>query len=527
MQKRAPTLGNILVIVLFALSCFGLMLFLWESFGGPVPLKPKGYQFTIAFKRSLALAEQSDVRISGVDVGHVVALKLGKEGKTVATVELSSQYAPIRANTHAILRQKTLLGETYVQLIPRGNPPGRSGPYLPDGGRLPQSQVEPSVTLDDILSAFDPKTRAAFKIWMKAVSEGIDGRGEQINADFAELQPFSEHANQLVSLLADQEGAVSAVIKNTGVVFDALTERDNQFRELIVNGQRTFGAAASESQAFAQAWRELPQFERGSQVALKELDKFSAVANPFFEEFRPTQRALSSLLSATKPFAPPFNAFLTDLGPLTSAAKKGLPEVEPFTELTVPLLENLRPVLHNFDPFLQFTDQYVPEVQAFFANLTAATQTKAQNSNLAVNGQPRGPQLHFLKSMFVFTPESLATYAKRIGTNRGNPYFQPGAFRALGNGGLKVFETGSCAPSAPAVNGPTNETASAELIENLIKLRIANPPEKPEGLNEKNPENTAQPGAPNQVSAPACNQQAPFTFNGQTGQYPHVVYGGK
>ncbi|HTR73066.1 MAG TPA: MlaD family protein, partial [Solirubrobacteraceae bacterium] len=198
MQKRAPTLGNILVIVLFALSCFGLMLFLWESFGGPVPLKPKGYQFTIAFKRSLALAEQSDVRISGVDVGHVVALKLGPEGKTVATVELSSQYAPIRANTHAILRQKTLLGETYVQLIPQGNPPGRSGPYLPDGGRLPQSQVEPSVTLDDILSAFDPKTRAAFKIWMKAVSEGIDGRGEQINADFAELQPFSEHANQLV-----------------------------------------------------------------------------------------------------------------------------------------------------------------------------------------------------------------------------------------------------------------------------------------------------------------------------------------
>ena len=119
MQKRAPTLGNILVIVLFALSCFGLLLFLWESFGGPVPLKPKGYQFTIAFPRSLALAEQSDVRIAGVDVGHVVALKLGKEGRTVATLELSSEYAPIRADMHAILRQKTLLGETYVQLIPQ------------------------------------------------------------------------------------------------------------------------------------------------------------------------------------------------------------------------------------------------------------------------------------------------------------------------------------------------------------------------------------------------------------------------
>jgi phospholipid/cholesterol/gamma-HCH transport system substrate-binding protein len=527
MQKRAPTLGNILVIVLFALSCFGLMLFLWESFGGPVPLKPKGYQFTISFPRSLALAEQSDVRISGVDVGHVVALKLGKEGRTVATVELSSQYAPIRADTHAILRQKTLLGETYVQLIPQGKPLGRSGPYLPENGRLAESQVEPSVTLDDILSAFDPKTRAAFKIWMQAAAEGITGRGEQINADFAELQPFTEHANQLVSILASQEGAVSALIKNTGVVFDALSERDNQFRDMIVNGERTFHAAAEESQAFAQTWRELPEFERGSQVALKELDKFAAVASPFFDEFRPTEQALSSLVKAAKPFAPAFNGFLTSLGPLTKAAKRGLPLVKPINDLTVPLLENFRPVLHNFDPFLQYTDQYIPELQAFFANFAAATQTKAQDSNVAENGISRGPYLHFLKSMLIFTPESLAIYTKRVGTNRANPYFQPGAFRALGNGGLKVFEGGACAASAPAVNGPGNETISSELIEQLIKFKIANPPEKPEGLNANNSENTAQPGNPNRVPAPACNQQGPFTFNGQTSQYPHVTYNGK
>ena len=78
MQKRAPTLGNLLVIILFVLSCFGLLMFLWESFGGPLPLKPKGYRFTVAFPRAFSLAEQSDVRISGVDVGHVVSLKLGQ-----------------------------------------------------------------------------------------------------------------------------------------------------------------------------------------------------------------------------------------------------------------------------------------------------------------------------------------------------------------------------------------------------------------------------------------------------------------
>lgn len=506
MQKRAPTLGNILVIILFTLSCFGLLLFLWESFGGPVPLKPKGYQFTVAFPRSLALAEQSDVRISGVDVGHVVALKLGNEGRTIATVELSSQYAPIRADMHAILRQKTLLGETYVQLIPES----RTGPYLADGGRLPESQVQPSVTLDDILSALDPKTRKSFQVWMQSVAVGITGRGEQINSDFAELHPFTEHANKLVSLLASQEGALTGVVRGTGEVFDALSERDHQFQGLIVNGERTFRAAASESQAFAQAWQLLPPFERNSQVAFKELDSFATVASPFLEEFRPAERQLSALLNATKPFAPAFNGFLTSLGPLTQAAKKGLPAVKPELELTVPVLENFRPVLHNFDPFLQFTDQYIPELQAFFGNFAAATQTKAQNSNFAVNGESKGPQLHFLKTMLVLGPESLTVYSKRIGTNRANPYFQPGAFRALANGGLKVFEGGACADSAPSVSGPANETISQTLIEQLIQFHIANAPE------------TA-----NAVPAPACNKQAPFTFNGQSSQYPHVTYSGK
>jgi len=96
MQKRAPTLGNILVIIMFVLSCVALLLFLWESFGGALPLKPKGYRFTVAFPRVLALTEQSEVRISGVAIGHVVSLQAGKDGRSHAMLEIDSQDAPIR-----------------------------------------------------------------------------------------------------------------------------------------------------------------------------------------------------------------------------------------------------------------------------------------------------------------------------------------------------------------------------------------------------------------------------------------------
>ena len=518
MQKRAPTLANILVIILFVLSCFGLLMFLWESFGGPLPLKPKGYRMSVAFPRSLALAEQSDVRISGVDVGHVISVKLGSDGRTHATIELNGKYAPIRANMHAILRQKTLLGETYVQLIPKGN----TGPYLADGGQLSNANVEPSVTLDDILSAFDAKTRADFKIWQQAVAEGLNEKGEQVNASFARLEPFAEHTNQLLGILASQEGAVRDLVHNTGVVFNALASRDHQLEGLIVNGEHTFKAAAEGSEAFAAAFKALPGFERNSRVAFKELDKFATVASPFFEEFRPAERQLSSLLGAAKPFAPQLDKFLTALGPLTKYAKAGLPDLGKSLNLTVPLLENLRPVLHNLQPFLQYASTYVREFQSFFANLTSASEYQEQNPDYPVH---EGPKQHMLTAMAVLGPESLSLYSEKLGTNRSNAYPLPDTYSNLVTG-LPVFSAKGCGNATPAINGPESETIPKLLIEQLIHAKVANKPEKPEGINAEN--NTAAAGNPNEVPAPACVQQGKNSFNGKSSQFAHVTYeGGK
>ncbi len=446
------------------------------------------------------------MRISGVEVGHVVSLALNKEGRTEATVEIAGRYAPIRANMHAILRQKTLLGETYVQLIPEG----RTGPALPDGGRLSNSQVEPSVTLDDILSAFDPKTRRDFQIWQEAAAEGINGRGEQINADFAQLEPFVESANKLVTLLDAQEGAVKALVHNTGVVFNALASRDHQLEGSIVNGERTFHAAAEASQAFAEAFRALPTFEHNSRVALKETDRFAAVANPYLEEFRPTERQLSALLQAAKPFAPQFNGFLTSLGPLTAAAKTDLPDMKKALKLTVPVLENLRPVLHNLDPLLQYLGEYVPELQAFFANVTAASEASEPSSDFPK--EANAPKRHLLTAMQVLTPESLAIYPSRIGTDRANAYPHSGAYGSLASG-LPVFSSSACANSSPSVSGPANEIVSEELLKELTT-----PPNAGESplANE--------PGTANKVAAPGCTKQGPFTFNGETSQFPHATY---
>src|SRR3954453_18640310 len=119
METRPPTFGRIAIAAGFALSCFGLLLFLWLSFGGPIPLKAKGYRFQVAFPEAAQLGLEADVRVAGVSVGKVVAKDLDPRGnRTIATIEVKRRFAPIRSDARAILRQKTLLGETYVELTP-------------------------------------------------------------------------------------------------------------------------------------------------------------------------------------------------------------------------------------------------------------------------------------------------------------------------------------------------------------------------------------------------------------------------
>ena len=188
MNKSAPGIGRVAAMVVFALSCFGLLLFLWLAFGGPVPLKPKGYQFSVDVPEATTLAKEADVRISGVPVGKVKDIQPDKRtGLSTVTVELLSRYAPLKSDARAVLRQKTLLGETYVEITPGT----KSAKSVPEGGKLAAGQVSKTVELDEILRTFDPETRTAFQEWMQSQAMAINGHGRDLNDAFGNLGPFA------------------------------------------------------------------------------------------------------------------------------------------------------------------------------------------------------------------------------------------------------------------------------------------------------------------------------------------------
>jgi phospholipid/cholesterol/gamma-HCH transport system substrate-binding protein len=495
--KQTPSIGRIFAMVAFTLSCFGILVFLWLSFGGSVPLQPEGYRVTVQFPEATQLAQEADVRISGVRVGKVKTREPNERtGLTDAVLEIDARYAPIPRDTRAILRQKTLLGETYVELSPGSE--RADGDLLEEGGRLQRGQVAETVELDEILRTFDPVTRQRFETWFDQQGLAARGRADEISAALAHLTPFAEETGDVLRVLRAQGTATRGLIRDTGEVFAALTERKGQLRELIRNSNRTWEAIASRDAQLADTFVVFPTFLRESRETTERVTAFANEANPLVTQLRPAARELSPTLRDLDRLAPDLRGFFRDLDPLVRVSRRGLPATEEVLDNTRPLLRRLDPFLRELTPIVDYLGLYRREITAFFGNDSAVTQAVGPSF---VNSAP----VHYLRVMNPLNPEIMTGYQNRLGTNRYNPYSEPGAYDRLGRGEpLPVFGSYLCTSNPTPTPPPPNEHLSERLANEIQKFVY--------GI-----------GTENEGRAPPCVEQAPLgRLVGQPGRYPQV-----
>jgi phospholipid/cholesterol/gamma-HCH transport system substrate-binding protein len=354
MQKNAPSFARILAMVVFALSCFGLLLFLWLSFGGAIPLKPKRYELRVNFPEATTLAQQADVRIAGVTVGKVQQKKLNKGANaTNVTLQIESRYSPIAKDARAILRQKTLLGETYVELSPGHKKRGT----LKDGALLANRYVEPTVELDEILQIFDPDTKDAFRQWVAESAQQIkNGGGQDLNFALGNLADFATDGAGVLKVLDNQQVALKSVIKNTGVVFAALNARYGQLRDLIVNSQRTFSATAAQKEALARTFAIFPTFLDESRLTLRRLSRFALNTRPLVRDLKPVADDLTPTVRDLARLAPDLEDLFRRLRPVIAAAPDTLPDAARFLRKAQPLFEALHVFLPELNPIISYAN---------------------------------------------------------------------------------------------------------------------------------------------------------------------------
>lgn len=437
MEKQAPTLLRVGAMVLFTFSCVGLLMYLWLAFGGSTPLQPKGYRFTAALPEGALLAEQADVNIAGLKVGRVTKKRLDPERKaTLVEMEIDEDFAPIPKDTRAILRPKTLLGQTYVEL----SPGTKSGPKLGDNEILPRGQIQEEVQVDEIVRTFDAPTRRAFQGWVRELAVAIEDRGDELNAAFGTLEQFTESGSDLLTTLDEQKPVVKQLVRNAGEVTTALSERDDQFTELIVNANDFFGALASRDDALAETISILPTFLDESRATIRRLKRFSTDTRPLVRDLTPVARDLQPTIRDVRVLAPDLKALFKKLDPLIDESPKTLPRAEAFIRGTEPLFESLHTYLPELNPILSFLNYQQQQVADFFMNGTSSF-----GSSLPGIGD-EGVR-HYLKQYSIINSRSIGLASTRADHDRGNAYPLPNYLNRKPMFGIN--EAWDCKPSGP------------------------------------------------------------------------------
>ncbi|MGH2906936.1 MAG: MlaD family protein [Solirubrobacterales bacterium] len=507
MIKRAPSPGQLIAMIVFALSCFSLILFLWISFGGPVPLKPQGYRIHVSFDEAVQLSSEADVRISGVSVGKVKKVT-PEQGRTDAVLEIQPRYAPLPGDVKAILRNKTLLGETYVEMTP-----GTKGaPTIPENGDLPKGQVSPQVELDEVIRTFDPATRQAFGDWLVGQSQAVRGRGQDLNQVFGVLPVFLSDSNDLLSVLHRQDEALSHVFRNTADIFEAIDSRPGQLTDLILASNRLLRVTANRSQQLTETFNEFPEFLRQTRKTISEFSDFADKTQPLLANASDFGEASSPVLKKSVKVTADARALVNNLEPLLDKADSGLPATDEFLSLAKPTLAQLDPFLRNLNPALQFVGLYQKEITAFFANDAAASQAQftPQTPGQRAPGNSAG---HYLRAFVTLDPNNLGYFPNKTDKTRSNAYPVPDWYTHLADT-LQVFDQSPCGtiPVPPLDSSwitnpdPTVQTENQTYFNLINQVMYA-------GVGPTNATS---------LPAPACSQQPTLNFNGAN-MFPHVT----
>ncbi len=476
MRTQGGKPGQLAAMVVFALSCFGLLLFLWLSFGGSIPLKPKGYRVVMAFEEATTLASQADVRVAGVSVGKVRSIEPDpRGGRTLATVEIERRYAPLHEDAKAMLRQKTLLGETYVELR-LGSP---KAPSIPEGGRLDDARVEPTVELDEVLEVFPPETRDDFRRFQANQAATIDGRGQDLNAALGAIAGFADDGSDLFEVLGRRQEALGQLVSQTGSVFEALTRDENRLRAFIVDTAQWFRSTADVKEDLATSIEIFPTFLRESRQTLARVERFSVDTRPLIEDLGPVARDLQPTLANLRAASPDIQTAFRSVPTLVGASRTGLPQLNRVLDGIDPVLRATTPFMAQLVPVLEFLQYNSSIVANFIATPGWALNGRASTQNPNSTG-------HILPQMIVAGSQTIVG-PKRTESNRGNAYLRPDSLS------LTSFQQGFEVP-LPAWD-----------------------------CDNTGGEHGPRPGTGPIGASPGCKVQEPFTFDGRTTKFPQVL----
>jgi len=214
----------------------------------------KGKTLVAHFDRTVGLYKNSDVRVLGVKIGKVTAIK--PEGRTVRVeMEYERKYK-LPADAKAVVVSPSIVSDRYVQITPVW----RAGAELPSGFDMPTDRTLVPVELDQIYGALDELNQAlgpegankdgALSRLLDVGAQNLKGNGRLLNTTLDDL-------SQAVSTLSEQREDLFGTVDNLQDFTTTIAASDRTVRQFNADLADVAAQLSGERDDLALAIRQL------------------------------------------------------------------------------------------------------------------------------------------------------------------------------------------------------------------------------------------------------------------------------
>ncbi len=292
-MKRDRTLLNVGIFTVAMLLVAAMLMVVFGEFRFASESK-----YHATFTDASRLKAGQDVRISGVPVGSVGAVKLNPDNTVDVSFDVDKRYQ-LYTSTRAAVRYENLVGDRYLEIT--------AGPgelrKIPPGSTIPRENTQPALDLDALLGGLKP------------VLKGLDGA------------KINEVSSAVMELLQGQGGALSSLLSTTGAFTQNLAARDQLIGDVITNLNTVLGTVDEKG----------AQFDASVDQLQKLLTGLAENRDPIAGAIPPLASASSDLTDMLKQSRRPLQGVIENVRPMADRMDVRKADINKVIE---PLAEN-------------------------------------------------------------------------------------------------------------------------------------------------------------------------------------------
>lgn len=328
------------------------------AFTGRVPLLggESGAAVTARFAQANEIDTSTPVRIGGVDVGHVAALRAAPDNTTIVVMRITAAGVRLHADAAAQIRWRTVLGGSmYVDLIP-GSP---SAPPL--RGEIPISRTGSQVDWDEFNSQLPAAARPQLQRMLTGLSAGLSAprqEGETLSV----LGPAAQTVGEGAQALRGQDiGDLPSLVRTTARTLTALSSGTGELERVVEGADATLAVTAAHNDQLAQALQLSPPALAATLRTSGILNRTLTALDPLVTKLEPDAKLLGPTSDVLRPLLRRTSSTLERAVPLLQvapgalqalayASTEGIPLIAAFTPVVTRLNAKLIPWLDRTDP---------------------------------------------------------------------------------------------------------------------------------------------------------------------------------